>query len=219
MSTTAKLMILAVLAVSAVSPVPARADRSALTLEGGASFVATRLSPSPGTGDAVLGSLGGAELRVRYALTNRFEVQATGFWNLSASFVNTSVRATAGAGPVTGDLRRDVGRLGASVGARFIAIGSVWRVPVGLDAGWLQTRFEKQDLLDRSDPQNPVSFGLRIESSHSDRLFVAPFAGVEWLASDHFSVSVLPRLELPIGGSSSPALVIPFTIGWSWYLL
>ena len=219
MSTTAKLMVLAALAVSAFSPARALADRSALTLEGGGSFVATRLSPSPGTGDAVLGSLAGAEIRVRYALTNRFEIQATGFWNAAATFVNTGVRATAGAGPVTGDLRRDVGRLGASVGARYIATGSVWRVPVGLDAGWLRTRYEKQDLLDRSDPQNPVSFGLRIESGQSDRLFVAPFAGVEWIATDHLSVSVLPRLELPIGGSSSPALVLPFTVGWSWYLL
>ena len=64
-----------------------------------------------------------------------------------------------------------------------------------------RTRLEKQDLLDRSNPQNPVSFGLRIDSTISDRLFVAPFAGVEWVATDHFSVSIVPRLERPIGGS------------------
>lgn len=219
MNTKAGRTVLAVLAISAVAPQRAFADRTALTLEAGGALVATRLSPSLGSGDPVMGSLAGAELRVRYALTNRFEVQATGFWNASATFVNTSVHATAGAGPVTGDLRRDVGRLGASVGARFIAIGSALRVPVGVDAGWMRTRLEKQDLLDRSDPQNPVSFGLRIDSTISDRLFVAPFAGVEWVATDHFSVSIVPRLELPIGGSLAPALVVPLTVGWSWYLL
>ena len=219
MNTKASTAVLVVLAVAAATPHRAFADRSALTFEAGGALVATRLSPSLGSGDPVLGSLAGAELRVRYALTNRFEVQATGFWNSSATFVNTGVHATAGAGPVTGDLRRDVGRLGASVGARFIAIGSVLRVPVGVDAGWMRIRLEKQDLLDRSDPQNPISFGLRIDSATSDRLFVAPFAGVEWVATDHFSVSIVPRLEMPIGGSSAPALVVPFTVGWSWYLL
>jgi hypothetical protein len=211
--------LIAGLAVSTVAVAPARADESALTLELGGTVVATRLEPSLGNGDAVTGSLGGAEITVRYALTNRLEVQATGFWNASATFVNTGVHASAGGGSVVGYLRRDVSRIGAAVGARFVAGGSVWRIPLGGAVGVLRTSYDRQDLLDVSDPQNPVSYGLRLDPVQVNRIFVAPFAGIEWVATDHLSVSLVPRLELPLGSSSAPALVLPFTIGWSWYLL
>jgi len=206
-------------ALAVLLPLPGLADRGALTLEVGGDLAITRLTPSVGSGDAVEGTLGGAEIRIRYALTNRYELEASGFWNASATFVNSNVHAMSGGGPVTGALRREVGRGGAAVGARYVAAGSIWRVPLGIDVGWLRTSSSNQDLIDLSNPQNPVSFGLNIEPTRTDRFFVAPFAGLEWVATDHFSVSVVPRLELPIGSGSSAAIVFPFTLGFSWYLL
>ena len=202
-----------------VVPAMARADRDALTVELAGAVAATRLEPTIGEGTAVNGTLGGAELRVRYGLSHRLEVQAGGFWNRPATFVNTGVAATSGAGPVTGDLRREVSRFGAAVGARFIAWGTIWRLPIGIEAGWLRTSVTRQDLVDRSDPRRPVSFGIRIEDEETHRAFVAPFAGVEWFATDRLSISVVPRLELAIGASTAPAVVVPFAVGWSWFLL
>jgi len=219
MRVPARQLSRATIALALLVPVSAPADRGALTLEIGGDLVLTQLTPSFGSGDSVQGSLGGAEIRVRYAVSNRFELEASGFWNATATFVNTNVRASSGGGPVTGSLRREVGRGGAAMGARYLAAGSIWRVPLGLDVGWLRTSSSSQDLIDVSDPQNPVSFGLRIDPARTDRLFLAPFAGVEWIATDHFSVSIVPRLEVPVGSSSSPALVFPFCVGWSWYLL
>jgi hypothetical protein len=209
----------AVLLAACFAPVVALAERAALTVEGGGAVVGMRLSPSVGSGDAVFGSLGGPELRVRYALTNRLELQAGGFWNAPASFVNTQVRASTGAGPVVGALRRDVGRLGVLAGARFVLAGHMVRFPVGLEAGWVRTSYTKQDLVDRTDPQRPVSYGLRIEAVNSNRLLLAPSAGVEWLVTDHLSISIVPRLEIQVGAASSTAIAVPLAIGWSWYLL
>jgi hypothetical protein len=202
-----------------VVPAVARGDRDALTVELGVAVAGTRLDPTIGSGDPVNGTLGGAELRVRHGLSHRLEVQAGGFWNRTATFVNTGVATTSGAGPVTGDLRRDVGRFGAMVGARYVTWGTIWRVPVGFEAGWLRSSVTKQDLVDRSDPRGPVSYGIRIADQRTNDLFVAPFAGIEWLATDRLSLSVVPRLEFAFGARTAPAVVVPFAVGWSWFLL
>ena len=65
-----------------------------------------------------------------------------------------------------------------------------------------------------------VSFvALQFDDSTTHRPFVAPFAGVEWQATDHLSFSVLARLEVPVTAVSSTVLVIPLTVGWSWFLM
>lgn len=210
---------LATIAFVALLPVAAAADRCALTVEGAGSVSALRVAPSFGTGAGVVGTVGGAELRVRYAVTNRLELQIGGLWHRPAEFVNTEVRAATAAGSVTGTLRQDVGRLGALAGVRYIAAGRVIRVPVGVDVGWVRTTVTRQDLLDQSDPGHPVSFGVRIDTARDDRLVVAPSAGIEWLVTDRFSISVVPRAELPLASSSFAAITIPIAVGWSWYLL
>jgi hypothetical protein len=209
----------AAIAFVALLPVAAAADRCALTVEGAGSMAALRIAPSFGTGAGVVGTVGGAELRARYAVTNRLELQVGGLWHRSAEFVNTDVRALTPAGSVTGTLRQDVGRIGALAGVRYIAIGRVIRIPLGVDVGWVRTSVSRQDLLDQSDPGRPVSFGVRIDSTRDDRLVVAPSAGVEWLVTDRFSISVVPRAELPVASSSFAAITIPVAVGWSWYLL
>jgi hypothetical protein len=96
--------------------------------------------------------------------------------------------------------------------------GLVWRIPVGFELGWAHTRATNRDLLDTSDPRAPVS-RLSLADGGSDELLLAPFAGLEWLATDHLRFSIVPRLELLVGATSGSTLgvVVPLTVGWSWY--
>jgi hypothetical protein len=162
------------------------------------------------------GTLGGAMLGIRYALRSRFEVHANAFWIAPARFVSRPVVVNTAAGTFDGDLRREVSRLGAGVGARYVLAGLVWRVPVGAEIGWVQTTTRKQDLVPRPGGESFVP--LEFANQRADRLFIAPFAGVEWQVADHVSLSLLPRLEVPVGGGS-PAVVAPLLIGWSWFLM
>jgi hypothetical protein len=205
------LVVLALLA-----PAVAGADRGALTVEAGGAAVLTRLDPSIGSGARVDGTLGSAVLGVRYALQSRLELHATAFWSAPARFVNRPVVVTTAAGRFDGDLRREVSRLGVGVGARYVLTGLVWRFPVGFEVGWVQTATRNQDLVPR--PGGDSFVPLQFAGDRADRPYVAPFAGVEWQVSDHVSLSLLPRLEVPVGGGTA-AVVTPLLLGWSWFLM
>jgi hypothetical protein len=215
--TRAHLLVAIAGIVGALVPHVATADRGALTVEAGGTVALTRLEPSVGTGESVGGTLGGAMLGMRYALGSRVEVHASGFWTAPARFVSRPVALTTAAGAFDGDLRREVSRVGAGVGARYVLAGLVWRVPVGAEIGWVRTSARNQDLVPRPGGESFVPLGFANESSH--RLFIAPFTGVEWQVADHFSVSLLPRLEVPLGGGTTVAVVAPLLVGWSWFLL
>jgi hypothetical protein len=105
----------------------------------------------------------------------------------------------------------------AVVGIRLVQ-GYVWRLHVGVDAGWIRTSFARRDLIDGSVPGNEHSFGLGLRDRVSDTLVVAPVAGVEWQLADHWSISVMPRLELLVGVPTNLAAVLPVTVGRSWFL-
>jgi hypothetical protein len=61
--------------------------------------------------------------------------------------------------------------------------------------------------------------GLTLGNGSTDQLLVAPLLGIEWLATDHLRFSIMPRLEVLLGGKSTFGVVVPITVGWSWYLL
>lgn len=204
------------LLAAALAPRFAHADADTLTFEVGPAVALTRLSPSVGDGDAVTGTLGGVAFGVRYGVTNRLELQATGSWYAEVAFVNRPVTAATPGGVFSGDLRRDLGRTGAGVGARYVLSGYVWRFPVGAEVGWLRTSHARQELL--SSPESSLSFAVDIRSETTNRFYVAPFAGAEWQAGDRVSFSVIPRVELPLGSASSAAFVVPLVVGWTWYL-
>jgi hypothetical protein len=209
------LLLLAV----AVGPADARADRAALTAELGGALRLGAVSPSIGNGENVTGTLGGPRLGLRYALTNRLEVGISAFWYPQATFVHQAVTLPAASGSTSGALTQDVSRWGAAAGVRYILAGSVWRIPAGLDLGWVHTSATNRDLLDTSDPRGASSFGLALGDGRSDQALVAPLVGVEWLATDHLSFSLVPRFEFLVGAHSTFGVVVPLTIGWSWYLL
>jgi len=61
------------------------------------------------------------------------------------------------------------------------------------------------------------SFCVGQTHGHSDKLSLAPFVGLEWLATDRLSFSIVPRVELLVGSPSAVSVIVPFTMGWSFY--
>ncbi|WP_143828007.1 hypothetical protein [Anaeromyxobacter sp. Fw109-5] len=71
----------------------------------------------------------------------------------------------------------------------------------------------RRDLMDVSVPGNEHSFGLGLRDRATDSLVLAPVAGVEWQVTDHWTVSVMPRLQFVVGGVNRLGLLVPVTIG------
>ena len=191
-------------------PGRARADRGAFTLEGGGALRLGAMRPSIGTGDQVVGTLGGAWLGVRYGFTNRIDVQLRGFWDAPATFVQRPVTVNGTSGALT----QEVSRWGAAAGVRYVVAGIVWRMPVGFEVGWAHTSVSSRDLV---DPATGASLGLVSSEGGRDQLLLAPFAGLEWAATDHLTFSIIPRLELLVGSQSTVGVVVPLAVGWSWF--
>jgi opacity protein-like surface antigen len=212
---TSRLAILA-LALAAL-PGGSRADRGALTLEVGPALTVLDASPSQGSGSGTLGTASGAAFGMRRALSNDFELAATGLWEASVEYFHSGVDFTTGTATVHGTLAETVRRYGGTVGVRIVR-GYVWRLHLGLDVGWIRTTYTHRDLLDVSVPGNEHSFGLALRDRVSDRLVLAPVAGAEWQVTDHWAVTLMPRLELLSGGASRVGLFLPMTIGYSWFI-
>ncbi len=191
-------------------------DRGALTLEGGPSVRVGPVPPSMGSGEAVGGADVGMRLAVRDGLTDRLELHAQGFWSYPGTLVHRPTTISTPSGSASGALTEQVSRWGAGLGARYTAVGLVWRVPVGIEIGWAHASATNRDLLSLSAAA-PTSLGLRLGDGSSNALSLAPFAGLEWLATDRLSFAILPRLELLLGSSATVGVVFPFTVGWSWY--
>lgn len=198
-------------------PAVSAADRGALTVEIGPAVTVLRASPSVGTGSGTLGTSAGGTAGFRYGVSNALELAAIGIWESPATYFHSGVEFRTGAGPVHGTLSEKVQRYGAVVGIRLVQ-GYVWRLHLGVDAGWIRTSFARRDLIDVSILGNEHSFGLGLRDRVSDTLVVAPVAGVEWQLADHWSISVMPRLELLVGGPTKLAAVLPVTVGRSWFL-
>jgi hypothetical protein len=96
--------------------------------------------------------------------------------------------------------------------------GYEWRLHFGAEIGWSRDNFTQRDLFDVSDPDNVHSFGLGLQDHTIDALVLAPLVGVEWQFADHWSVSVLPRVQFFMGGSNRVELLVPVSMGYSWYL-
>jgi hypothetical protein len=102
------------------------------------------------------------------------------------------------------------------LGARWVQ-GLVWRWFVGAELGYAQQQIKGVDLIDVSDPANPHSFGLAFPVQNEGAFVLSPLAGIEWQFADHWSVAFTPRLQVMLGGVSRVAVVLPVSIGYSWY--
>jgi hypothetical protein len=206
-----------VAAALGLAPTMAAADRGALTLELGPAVSALAASPSQGTGSSVLGTGAGGTAGIRYGISNRFELAATGFWEAPANYFHSGVEMGSATGTVRGTLSERTQRYGALAGVRFVH-GYVWRLHLGAELGWAHEGYTRRDLIDVSVPGNEHSFGLGLRDRATDSLVLAPVAGVEWQFTDHWTVSVMPRLQFVVGGVNRLGLLVPVTIGYTWYV-
>ena len=213
----AKLLMLAA-ALVALGPRAARADRGALTLEIGPALTwwpshAPPVGSGPGVSGTAFGGIGG----LRYALSNNVELSATGFYEAPASYTFPGVSLTSGGTPLNGTLEATISRWGALAGARYVT-GLVWRLHVGAEVGWSHQSATKLDLLNVSNPGSPQSYGLGIPNTNENAFVLAPLLGLEWLLADHWTVALVPRVEIALGSVTQVAVVVPLTVGYSFYL-
>lgn len=206
-----------VIAAVALTPGPTAADRGALTLEAAPALTVLPSSPSQGSGSATMGSAAGGLVGVRYGLRNDLELTASGFYEAPATYYHSGVQLETSSGPFTGTLTERTDRYGALVGVRFVR-GLVWRLHLGAEIGWSHQRYWGRDLVDVSDPSNAHSFGLGLPDETTDALVIAPLAGIEWQLTDRWTIAATPRLELMLGGANRAALMVPISLGYSWYL-
>jgi hypothetical protein len=208
----------AIVALALVAaPAAAGADQGALTLEIGPSLSFVGASPSQGSGSTVVATLGGGLLGVRYALSNEFEVSASALWEAPADYFHSGVQFGTPSGAVRGTLSERVQRVAVLGGVQYVR-GVEWRFHLGAEAGWSRETFSRRDLLDVSDPSNVHSFGLGLQDRTIDSLMLAPVVGVEWQFADHWSVSLLPRVQFFLGGASRIGLLVPLSVGYSWFV-
>jgi hypothetical protein len=199
------------------APVAAAADRGALTLDLGPSLSLLNATPSEGAGSATLATGGGGTVGLRYALSNTLEIGGVAVWEASADYFHSGVAIATSTGRPRGTLEERAQRYGAMAGVHYIR-GYVWRLHLGAELGWRRETFTRRDLLDVSDPSNVHSFGLGLRDQTSNSLILAPVAGVEWQFADHWSVSVMPRVQFLVGGTSRVGLLVPVTVGYSWFV-
>jgi hypothetical protein len=203
--------------LAAFAPGGALADRGALTLELSPALTWwPSMGPSVGSGDGVSGTTAGGLVGVRYALRNDLDLTAAGFYEAPADFTNPGTTVDTAAGPLTGTLTARTSRWGALVGARWVH-GLVWRWFVGAEIGWSQQSFTELDLIDVSDPSNPQSFGLGLADRSQGAFVLSPLAGVEWQFADHWSVAIAPRVQVMLDGVGRVGVVLPVSVGYSWY--
>lgn len=205
-----------VIAAVALTPGLAAADRGALTLEAAPALTVLPSSPSQGSGSATMGSAAGGLVGIRYGLRNDLELTAAGFYEAPASYYHSGVQLETSSGSFTGTLAERTSRYGALVGVRFVR-GLVWRLHFGAEIGWSHQRYWGRDLIDTSDPSNAHSFGLGLQDETADALVIAPLAGIEWQIADRWTIAATPRLEFVLGGANHVALMLPVSVGYSWY--
>ncbi len=202
----------------AIAPRSAQADRGALTVE--LAPVITwwpSMGPAVGSGSGVNGTTGGGLIGIRYALRNDLEFTASGFYERPADFTTPGTTVDTEAGPLTGTLTARTSRWGLLAGGRWVH-GLVWRWFVGGELGWLQESFTQMDLINVSDPSNPQSFGLALADRTGGAFVISPLAGVEWQFKDHWSLAFTPRVQVMVGGVGKVGVVLPVSVGYSWYV-
>ncbi len=210
-------VVVVTVALAALAPRPAAADRGALTVEVAPALTLVPNPPSQGVGSTTMGSAGGGLVGVRYALRNDLEVTATGFWEAPANYFHEDVQITTPTGTYAGTLSERTGRYGALVGVRFVR-GLEWRVHLGAELGWSHQSYTSRDLVNISDPANPHSYGLGLQDVSSNSFVISPLAGIEWQVGDRWSFAVTPRLEFMLGSVNHAAVVVPLSVEYSWFV-
>lgn len=181
-------------------PAAAFADRGALTVGAGGGLSLLRVDETqaqPLVGTAIV-----TQLELRYALRHSLELELGGQYEPPATFYHVSG---------SGTLSHRMSGFGAHVGARLV-YGMVWRPIVLGGLGWTHHSASAVSYVDSAGSAYPR------DDSTSDRLTLLAGAGLEWVPGDNLAVSLVPRLALLVGSSTTWAITLPLVVSWSWYL-
>ena len=146
-----------------------------------------------------------------------FEVGAAAFYEPPTTFTHTDVQVSSPGGLLAGTLSERTQEFGVLLRGRFVH-GFTWRFVAGADVGVAARLFSNIDHYNVSDPASgPRSYGLNLADTSQKALLLAPSAGVEW-TGDHFTIGLVPRVEVLMGSMRTWAVSMPLSISWSWYL-
>lgn len=208
-------------ALLALLPMVALADRGALSIEAGGGMTGLKLPApfsTPVKGQRTLS--GEVLVGARYAFTNQLEVSASGFYEPPVTVWHNGVTVTTEAGSFDGTLTHGYSRYGFGAGGRLV-FGNIWRLHVGMELGFSRRSYTEMDHRNDAERANIYSYGLFPTGNHRavTNLLVSPMAGVEWMAGDRWSVSVMPRLHFLAGKESAVGVMVPVTLSYSFYNL
>jgi len=174
-------------------------------------------APSASPSQATVGGAAAVVMGGRYALSNNVEVAFWGFFEPPVHYYFNGSTTVTGNGAFPGTSTDVVMRYGGLAGIHY-ARGVSLRLTVGVEAGWSHRSVSSLDVLNDAQPSNVFSYGLGLPNYSSDNLVVSPCAGLEWMAGDHYSVSLLPRVQFLVGAEHTWAVTVPLTLSWSWFL-
>ena len=202
-------LLVVTLVVIELAPGRALPDGGAVTIAGGPALTVLPLMTLPvdGSPTALVSTFGGV-LELRYAPGNHLEIVATGFYDAPARVAHVTLD---GGGALVSRVTGEVTSWGALLGVQYVS-GLTWRFHIGGAIGWRHQGLSKVDGWSVS--------GGTTTALHSgmDALVLSVVAGLEWQVSDRLNVSVLPSLQFLVGGQGRVAIVLPVTLGYSWYL-
>ena len=201
----------------ATAPGLATADRGALTLELAPSLAWwPSMAPITGSGSGVSGTSGGGLVGLRYGLRHDLDLTASGFYEAPVDFANTGTTVGTEAGPLTGTLTARASRWGVLLGARWVH-GLALRWFLGGEVGVSQQTFARVGLVYPADPGTGTMFELKFPDKTRTALVLSPLAGVEWQLPGRWSVAFAPRVQVMVGGGGRVGVVLPVSVGYSWY--
>ncbi|MFT3714020.1 MAG: hypothetical protein QM817_40685 [Archangium sp.] len=153
----------------------------------------------------------------RYAISNNFEVTATGFVEPPATVFQNDVNLVTESGRYPGTTRHQFMRFGAQGGVRLV-FGMIVRFHLGLELGWSQAMYSGQQHFDVTNAESATNYGLTIPDASIPSAVLSPNLGIEWCFRDNWSLSLLPRAQLQLASTVSWAVIVPIQLSWSLYL-
>jgi hypothetical protein len=206
------------LAVASVS----FADRGALSVDASASFAARSVpAPMAETPQSVVSLAPIFFVGGRYALSNSLEVSATGFGEVPVTVWHNPTTLVTDSGSFPGALRSTAFRFGGQAGARLV-LGMVFKFVAGLEVGLSHQVLSSLKLVDLTTTAAEdgafLAYDLPLKDVPQTQFVVSPLLGVEWAAGDAWSLSLLLRAQLLLGGPPTWAVTLPLQFSWSWYL-
>jgi hypothetical protein len=189
---------------------PALADHGALSLDLGMGAAGLVLpAPYAVSGQTIFAANFEVMLGLRYAITNEFELTLAGFYEPPLNYTHDDVTIVDPA-RLSGTESHSLFLFGVVGGVRYVR-GSVWKLVVGLEAGWSHRSY--------SNFQTTGDL-TRIFLPHfvTDNIVIQPLVGVEWAFADHWSASLIPRFTVLLGPDSTVGFSLMLSVSYSWFL-